>query len=195
MTETPPPPPSAASELARRFGLIMAGLAALVAARFLRMPAYAAMIVPLWHQLQRAARRFERAVTRPLAKPRVSVRKAAAADAVPAERTPRPVQARLPGGHGWLVRVLGWEAAGYMSQLDALLAEPAMQMLLAERANAARILRPVCRILGLGPKRVRKPRPRVMRTPRAKPAVAPFYARPRKTRATWRPPKLTWAGS
>ena len=105
------------------------------------------------------------------------------------------VQARLPGGHGWLVRVLGWEAAGYMSQLDALLAEPAMQMLLAERANAARILRPVCRILGLGPKRVRKPRPRVMRTPRAKPAVAPFYARPRKTRATWRPPKLTWAGS
>ncbi|MBC7637831.1 MAG: hypothetical protein H7251_19775, partial [Acetobacteraceae bacterium] len=64
-TQTPPLTPLiAAPELARRFGAILAGLAALVARRFLRMPHLVGLTVLLWTQLGRAARRFERAVTR-----------------------------------------------------------------------------------------------------------------------------------
>jgi len=172
----------------------MAGLAALVAARFLRIPHYAALIVPLWHRLQRAARRFERAATRPERARRVAAVVAGTDEAVPAVRKPRPAAARLPGGHGWLVRVLGWEAAGYMCQLEALLAEPSMQALLAERAGVARIVRPIGRMLGVGPKLVRKAAKRAARLVRPEPLRGPgFDARPRRTRATWWPPKLSWS--
>jgi len=56
---------------------------------------------------------------------------------------------RLPSGHGWLVRALGWEAAGYGCQLEALLAEPGMQVAWAGLPAVRRILRPLCRILGV----------------------------------------------
>ena len=173
----------AAPELARRFGLIMAGLAGLIAARMLRMPAYAGLIVTLWHRLQRAARRFERVVSRPA----VVVTREAGPVAVRVARERKP-QVRLPQGHGWLVRVLGWEAAGYMSQLEALLATPGMDGLRASRPALGRILRPVCRMLGVGAKVVRKARPRVKVV--VAPAVVDDGWRPKPMRATWwRPPR------
>ena len=173
----------AAPELARRFGLIMAGLAGLIAARMLRMPEYAGLIVTLWHRLQRAARRFERVVSRPVVV--VTRDKGPVAVRVARERKP---QVRLPQGHGWLVRVLGWEAAGYMSQLEALLATPGMDGLRASRPALGRILRPVCRMLGVGANVMRKARPRVKVV--VAPAVVDDGWRPKPTRATWwRPPK------
>jgi len=54
-----------APELARRIGAVLALLAALVARGLLRQPKYAALIVPLWHRLQRIAGRVERVMTRP----------------------------------------------------------------------------------------------------------------------------------
>jgi len=178
-----PSPEIAAPELARRFGLIMAGLAGLIAARMLRMPRYAGLIVTLWHRLQRAARRFERVATRPVVvageKPPLAVRAARA-------RTAEVV--RLPQGHGWLVRVLGWEAAAYMCQLEALLATPGMDAL-AARPGVGRILRPVCRMLGVGARVVRKAKPRV-KVAVVVPAMVDDGWRPKPTRATWwRPPK------
>ena len=118
----------------------MLGLAALVARRFLRNPRFFALIIPLYGRLQRAVRRFERAVSRP-----VVVRKASGV---------RPVAARAPGvrlptGKGWLVRELGWEAAGYGSQLQHLLDDPAMRAALASVPAVGRILRPICRMLGV----------------------------------------------
>ena len=60
----PPPNPAPiqalAPDLARRVALIVAGLAALVAHRFLREPRLVSLIVPLWTRLTRTARRFER---------------------------------------------------------------------------------------------------------------------------------------
>ena len=62
MTLSPAPPSvmEAVPELARRLGLIVAGLAEVVARRFLRDPKFMWVIVPLWHWLHRSARRFAR---------------------------------------------------------------------------------------------------------------------------------------
>ena len=97
------------------------------------------IIVPLWRRLTRIAGRFERAVLRP-----AKVRAA----------RPRPgpggnaTAVALPNGRGWLVRELGYEAAGFGSQLAHFLAEPEMQALIAAVPGVGLVLRPVCRMLG-----------------------------------------------
>ena len=57
----------------------------------------------------------------------------------------------LPTGRGWLVRVLGHEAAACASQLEHLLADPEAVRLLAQAPGAYRILNPLRRLLGIGP--------------------------------------------
>ncbi|MBV8094423.1 MAG: hypothetical protein JO110_14600, partial [Acetobacteraceae bacterium] len=57
---------------------------------------------------------------------------------------------RLPGGFGWLLRLVPG-AAAYGSQVQHLLADPEMAALLAGAPQAARILRPLCRMLGIRP--------------------------------------------
>jgi hypothetical protein len=78
----------------------------------------------------------------------------------------------LPKRFGWLVIAGGHRAAGFGSQLRAVLAEPEMTALLAASPEAVRILRPLCRALAVElpcfadtpraprPTRPRKPRPR-----------------------------------
>ncbi len=108
------------------------------------MPHLVGLTVLLWTRLGRAARRFERAVTQ--------VGKAGPARALARVRSGQaalPQAAGLPRGRGWLVRELGWEAAGFGCQLEALLAEPGMQAALAEMPGVGRFLRPVCRMLGV----------------------------------------------
>lgn len=156
MHSTPPLPlaPADALERARRVGAILAAVAALIARRFLREPTLLPLIVPLWGWLGRTARRFERALTRlptgvPTGVPtgRVALLRDASAPAAPVVvRAPR---VRFPGRQGWLVRVLGYEAVAYKLQLEHVLAEPGLQDLLAALPAAARLLRPVCRILGI----------------------------------------------
>ena len=135
-----------AADFSRRFGLIVAALAALIARRFLREPRLVTLIVPLWTRLNRAARRSERLMAR------------LAGGSLPQPRAPRPRRsgrgaahrrATLPRGRGWLVRALGPEAAAYASQLESLLAEPAAAELLALAPSAGRILRPIARMLGV----------------------------------------------
>ena len=151
--------------LARQLGIILTTLAAVVARRFLREPRLATLTVPLWNCINRTAYRFRRLTVRlaagPLPKPRA--RK-------PGHGGPHPHI--LPTGRGWLIRTLGWEAAGCGSQLEFLLAEPAAVEFLALVPGARRILSPIGRMLGLA---AFAPKPRV-RKPRRKP-------RPRKPRA------------
>ncbi|MBC7635350.1 MAG: hypothetical protein H7251_07090 [Acetobacteraceae bacterium] len=135
--------PDTAPELARRFAVIMAGLGALIARRFLKMPHLAGFTLLLWGRLNRAVRRFYRALTLPPAPARAVRRQADRAD----DARARPVT--LPSGRGWIVRELGWAAAAYMSQLEALLAEVATRAVLADAPGAVRILRPICRMLGV----------------------------------------------
>ena len=142
--------PDTAPALARRFAMIMAGLGALIARRFVKMPHLTGFTLLLWGRLNRSVQRFYRALTIP-AKAR--------APQARVERT-RQMRLRLPSGRGWIVRELGWEAAAYLLQLEALLAEMATQTALAKAPGAARIVRPICRMLGVSaallPKNVAK---------------------------------------
>ena len=146
----PTPPlnlPDSAPELALRLGAVLAGLVGLIARRFLRMPHLMGFTVLLCGRLGRMARRFERLMTRParVRAPRMRAGRgpASGGDGVRVRST------GLPSGRGWLVRELGWEAAGYGSQLGHLLDDPAMQALAARVPGIGRILRPLCRMLGV----------------------------------------------
>ena len=134
--------------MARRLGAIVAGLAALVAWRFLRLPHLVALIIPLWTRLTRTARRFDRLVLRPARPPKPRADSAEKSQLSSVDNA-RPRSAALPSGRGWLVRELGYEAVAFGLQLEALLAEPAMQAMLAALPGAGRILRPLCRMLGV----------------------------------------------
>jgi len=150
---TPAPVQAFAPDFSRRLRLILTTLAALIARRFLREPRLAALIVPLWSRLNRAARRFERLMA-----------------GLAAGRLPKPHRsgpggphrsaAALPTGRGWLVRALGPEATACATQLEALLAEPAAAELLLVAPTARRILRPIARMLAIG---AFAPRPRFAR--------------------------------
>ena len=139
-------PDAAAPELIRQLRLIFAGLVDLIARRFLRDPACVALLVPLCLRLRRALGRLERALLRPAGGIVAGVRRRGPVKVAVAPTRPA---VRLPGGFGWLVRRLGWEAAGYGSQLQTLLAEPEMMALLAALPAVGRVLRPLGRMLGV----------------------------------------------
>ena len=139
----------------------------MIARRFLRDPRFFKLTGPLWSWLNRTVQRFGRVRMVPAAP--VAAPRPQRVRTVPVDRV------RLPSGRGWLVRALGWEAAGFGSQLQALLAEPELQALLIAVPAAGRILRPLCRMLGVEPMgavapvvaaarvRVRRPRPPMAR--------------------------------
>ena len=166
-TSLPAPVQASLPYLARQLGILLLNLAAIVGRRFLHEPRLFRLSIPLCARINHALRRFERLTVRlaagPLPKPRT--RKSGRGG---------PHLSVLPTGHGWLVRALGWEAAGCGSQLESLLAEPAAVEFLALVPAARRILSPIGRMLGLAafaPKpRTRKPRPPKPRTrkPRAR---------------------------
>ena len=135
--------PDTAPELARRFAVIMAGLGALIARRFLKMSHLSQLTLQLWNYLNRATRRFHRALTRKPAQVRAKRVRVARAD----DARVRPMA--LPSGRSWIVRELGWEAAAYMGHLELLLGEIATRAALADVPGAGRVLRPICRMLGV----------------------------------------------
>lgn len=135
--------PDAAPEMVLRFGVIMAGLAALIARRFLRMPHLMRFTLLLWGRLNRAVRRFHRALTQGPGAVRAARVRGPRGDVA------RVRKLALPTGRAWLVRELGWEAAGFGGQLDALLAEPGMAAVVAGVPAVGRVLRPICRMLGV----------------------------------------------
>jgi hypothetical protein len=100
-----------------------------------------------------------------------------------------------PGGFGWLVRMVGWQAAGYGSQLRAVLTTPEMVALLTASPEAGRVLRPVCRLLGIESS-VLRPGVAVVEKPVR--AAAVRVRKPRVTEAApWRIPLprgvMAWA--
>jgi hypothetical protein len=106
-------------------------------------------------QMERLAARFQAGRLWRLG-PRLgaSERVAAAADGRPCY-----VPSRVwPGRFGWLVRLMSYQAAGYGSQLRVMLGQPDMVALLLAAPQAARILRPICRMLAVETSLLR-PRP------------------------------------
>ena len=139
----------------------------------------------LWVYIRRVATRFDRLVARviagtPLRQTRPSAATGATAVApgdnlssglATAKASSGSRKIRLPQGHAWIVYALGYHAAGYASQLRHLLGEPDMAEFLAANPQAVRLLRPLCRMLGVitfdpppDPKPARAPKP-----PRVKP--------------------------
>ena len=102
----------------------------------------------------------------------------------PAPARPRPVRPappRLPTRRNWVIAAVGYQAAGHASQLNALMAEPEFQTFITEVPQSGRLLRPLCRLLGITPlppplalpskpSRARPPRPRPSREPKLRAA-------------------------
>ena len=140
-----------ASDFSRNLGIVLGLLAALVAARF-RVPGLAPFTNLLWRRITRVRLRVQRLMALLAAGCLPRPRKSGRGGGVR-----RAGVVVLPRGQGWLVGVLGWEAAGYGSQLATLLADPAVVALLAQVPAAARLLRPITRMLTVVPSRPPRP--------------------------------------
>jgi hypothetical protein len=173
MTKTAPlPTPSAelraaAPDLARRLGLTLGGLCTAIGPIAAGKSPVAALITLVWKHIFRRRGRLEALLTRvaagwlprpPTPRPTTTAKQPTAPEPVaPAPLAPDrphigpPTLGRLPRGRAWLVRIVGYQAAGFGSQLDHLLADPAMAEFVACVPSAARMLRPLCRALGISP--------------------------------------------
>ena len=169
-------------------GVILRSLAALVAHRFLRHPLHAALAIPLWQHLTRAALRLDRLLVRLAAGPIPPPKPRARRHSGPHRK---PV---FPTARAWLIRALGAAAAAYAAQLETLLAEPAAAALLASTAGR-RTLAPIRRMLGLTPARPRRPAPVAPApapTRRAPPPPDPIPLRPTIDKPPRHPRRLWW---
>ncbi len=223
----PPLPPN--PTISDRFAQMIVGMSIAVGAKMPRDQSRAPVLILLWWRLQRLKARFlalaARARAGPLPPPRTRQ---------PGTR-PRPgpgpgpgplpgpgpgpgpehrkPQQRLPHKLGWLVAMLGWEV-NLSNLLQKLLADPEMQELLRNAPQAGRLLRPLCRMLGVqpDPKILPPPPPRPPRVRPAppdlgkigpdpaapvptEPAEKPFRKRPLRTEARTRKPKWTYPGT
>ncbi len=128
----------------------------------------APLILLLWPRLNRLAIRFTALAAR-VAAGTAAPRRSTSLRAAGAR--PRKPYARLPRGFAWVVRMVPGTAA-YGSQLQHLLADPEMAALLAAAPQAGRLLRPLCRMLGVRPPPALTPA--LARPPRpARPSEAP----------------------
>ena len=169
MPPTPPPAP------AERFARVIAGLCAAVAAR-IGGPAGPGLpgplIVLIWTRLQRMAAR----VTRLAAHVQAGTLPPPRRRAVP-RRTVSPPYTRLPRSFAWLVRHVPAAASG-ATQLQELLADPEMAALIEAAPQIGRVLRPLCRMLGVDPPPVLRRPPPAAAAVRPAPPQEPPRSRP-----------------
>ena len=103
----------------------------------------------------------------------------------------------LPHRFGWLVRAAGWRAAGYGSQLQAALLSPEVIELLEAAPQAARVLRPLCRMLGVDLRALEPGVALVFEAPVVVVAVKKRVRRPRESmqigRIPWPRGVISWA--
>ncbi len=175
---------ASAPALAFRLTQIITGLCAAIALRAAKDAAFRPLVVRLWNALGRRARRFDRLAAR-IQAGRLTRRPAVPSQA-PRPKRPPPATPPLPRGFAWLVR-RAQETAVYGCQLQALLSDPEMAPLLEAVPQAGRLLRPLCRMLGVRPGPTLAPavvlprRPRRPRPARPKPEPSPDL-RPRPAR-------------
>ncbi len=159
--------PALTPDLTARLGGLFIALVKLVAACFARHPRFALIVVPLCRRLTHTRQRIERMLAR-LAAGKPAQRRSPP----PRPHQPAPPPAadrpRVPSTPAWLLKATGSEAAIIGTQLEALLAEPAVADLLARTPALAHLLHPVRRMLGIAvlPPKPRKPRQPRLRRPR-----------------------------
>ncbi len=136
-------------------------------------PLVAPLVLLLWPRLNRLAARFASLAARVAAGTAAPRRRAASR---PAAARPRKPYSRLPRRFGWLLRLERQAAAAAGSQLRHLLDDPEMAAILAA-PQAGRLLRPLCRMLGVRPPPALVPPTRPTR-PRKPPSSRPAAVRP-----------------
>ena len=151
---------------------ILTGIGAVVAQRAPRSTICALLLQTL-QRLRRLNNRFDQLVERWQAGTLPPSRPSQAG----ATRPTRP-RAPTPNRPSWLTRLVQ-PTAQYAGQLDAFLADPRTQELAAAAPQAGRLLRPLCRGLGLTP-------PPWLRLPKRTPTPQP--PKPRATPAPGEPP-------
>ena len=143
-------------------------------ARPARPPLPASLLAGAADYIGRTLRRLERLIARwhtnTLPAPPIST------SSVRAPRAPRPAPTepnpRLPRGRAWLAAAAGYHTRGHASQLHHLIESPDFKTFLAEAPQAARLLRPLCHILGIAPHLALPPTPSSQhpRAPRIRPS-------------------------
>lgn len=175
-----PPPSHPAAELAERLEGILASIARLIFGRVFFLGDLAARL----HNRVGSVRRRLAALMAHLA-----------AGTLPRQRTPHPGQKGGPPipylsrRSTWVITTFGHHAAGYASQLQFLLNDPATLATLAAappaaQKSASRILRPLCHILGVT-------LPPILQ--RQAPAAKPRIRRPARPRTPPPPRPPPWA--
>jgi len=180
----------ATSALGRSFAAVLTGLCAMVAHHAARLRPMAPLLVLVHQRLVRIALRLDRLAQRwqanTLPRPRVSAGPRHARE----PRADRP-RCPIPTGRVWLIRLVQ-PTAQFTGQVQAFLANPDTQALVQAAPQAGRLLRPLCRALGIVPPPwLRLPaRPRAPRKPRpappAPPGATPDRPLPRYIRAAAR---------
>ena len=176
---------------AARFAATLAALCAAVAARNIRpgkpgLPG--PLILAIWTRLRRIANRVAGIFARIEAGTLKPPRRRPAAPRKPAAKPP-PNGAKLPRGVAWLLPLVPGIAFG-RTQLEALLADPEMQAMLAAAPQLGRSLRPLCHMLGLRPLPpiLRLP-PKAPPAPSDSPAASEAGRKPPAEPARARPPR------
>ncbi|MDE2581780.1 MAG: hypothetical protein KGL52_09110 [Rhodospirillales bacterium] len=149
-------PATAPWALAERFAGFIAGLRDAMGIDAGHNAALMNIAARLWNRLTEAAERFAAIAAKPAARSRRPAPEAEPAHE-PAqfpENAPlsRPFAPRrtLPRGHGWLVRMAP-QTVPLAVQFAYLLAQPEMTELLTAAPRLWRVLRPLCRMLGITP--------------------------------------------
>jgi hypothetical protein len=146
----PSGPASPSDFLARTLGGLCRAIAARCAGRDAAITVARPLLILLWSRLNRTVLRFASLAARAAAGRLAAPRSRPARPAPVSPPSPSPLSSPRPPAVGfvWLVRLVPGTAA-YGSQLQYLLATPEMAALLATAPQAARILRPLCRMLGV----------------------------------------------
>jgi hypothetical protein len=184
---TIPQPPTVGAP----FAVILDGLCRAVAERAVVERGFAPVAILLWGWLRRVSARFSALAARAAAGP-VRLRPLRPRLHRDLRASPPHVRPRLPRGFGWLGRAVprAWPFGG---QLAAFLAEPEVVALLAAAPQAARHLRPLCRMLGVRPHPALPPPRRAPPAPLSIASAAPVTASA-ATETRPRPPVSPAAG-
>ena len=127
------------------FSSILTDLQAAIAVVAARERALTVLLVAVWGRIARMRSRLERLIVRWRAGIVVPPRKSRAGEV----RISVRAEAALPIAPGWLLAQVG-AAASYRGQLEHLLSQAECVEFLAAVPQAGRILRPLCRMLGIG---------------------------------------------
>ncbi len=130
-----------------RFSLVLQALCAVVAARSAGNALPTALIRLIWNHLRRIERRVL-ALVAAIQSGRLRVGHGHGGR--PGMRRAASAQGLVfPRGYAWLCRLVPYKAAALSGQLRVALEDPEMVALIAATPRMAKLLRPLCRMLGM----------------------------------------------